>query len=178
MPSTTRKANASVLELSESTAVVIRCFADPTAIEAMPVPPSAFPCRIAPDELLLLLPREAGERTLADLSDDLAVADPGGIALDQTDGFTLWTVAGDTADKAFARLSAIPLPVTRPCFVQGLVARVPAKTLAFPGELHILVSSTLGHAVHAEILAACADLGVQEVSPRMLAPYSAAGAAP
>jgi hypothetical protein len=155
-----------VVELSASAATVIRCLGAPAAIEAPHAPAPGIPCRVAPDELLVLAPPDAGERVLAGLVDDLAGLDPSGIALDQTDGFSLWTLAGEHAGEAFARLSATPLPALRPGAVQGLVGRVPAKTLVLPGELHILVASTVGHYVRERILEVCADLGVDETAPQ------------
>jgi hypothetical protein len=115
--------------------------------------PGAY--RVAADEQLLL-----GDRA----DELLAAAAHAPLAVDHSDGFAAFVLAGERAEEAFARLAEFPLPAERPVLVQGLVAHVGAKVLARETELLVLVPSVLAHHLRARVLAACADLGVEEVS--------------
>jgi hypothetical protein len=135
-----------VLELRRVECAVVRAFGlrDPL--------PGAY--RVAADEQLLIGGR-AGEL--------LAAAATAPLAVDHTDGFAAFVLAGEAVDEAFARLAEFPLPAERPAFAQGLVAHVGAKVVAREAELLVLVPSVLGHHLRARVLAACADLGIEEV---------------
>ena len=127
-------------EVAPAAVSIVRCLARPDALDALEVPAGAFPCRIAPDELIVIGSREAAGDILAACS--RRVED--GLTLDHTDAFAAWLISGPDAGQAFARLSAIRLPDERPAFVQGAVAGVPAKVLAEPDQILVLVPSTLG----------------------------------
>src|SRR5438093_1185251 len=117
---------SSVLELAPSRAAIVRCFAEPRALDAFP-PLASARGRVAADELWLLGPASTGPDLMRRATSYLAGADPSGLAVEQSDGWSGWTIAGDHAAAAFQRLADFPLPPERPAFVQGAVALVPAK---------------------------------------------------
>jgi hypothetical protein len=135
-----------VLELRRVRCAAVRAFGVREPL------PGAY--RVAADEQLLL-----GARA----DELLAAAAAAPLAIDHSDGFAAFVLAGERVEEAFARLAEFPLPAERPAFVQGLVAHVGAKVVVRDAELLLLVPSALGHHVRARVLAACADLGVQEV---------------
>lgn len=130
-------------ELARVDVAAARCLARPEALDALSLPESATACRVAPDELLVL--REGGAGLAAALQAGLAAADPHALVLDHSDAFAAFALAGPDAADAFALLSSLPLPDVRPAFLQGAVAGVPAKVVAEPARLLVLVPSTLGH---------------------------------
>jgi hypothetical protein len=137
----------------------ITCLAAPADLDSINTR-SAFPLRVAQDELLLLGTPDRAEHVAAVVGDQL----PGDaiVAVD-TDSFTAWTIAGDESSEAFSRLSAIPLDsAPTACVRQGLVAGVPAKIVRESSAIHIFVSSVVGHHLHECIKKACADLEVCE----------------
>ena len=166
-----------MLELFASPAAVVACVGRADALDALAVP-AAFAGRVAPDELLLLGPLgEAAEleRAASALFED----DPDGLVVDQSSGWSCWSLAGDECDEAFARLSAVPLPAERPAFLQGAVAGVQAKVLARGARLDVLVLSTVGHHLRRRVISACRDLELRELPPCELElPAAAAVAGP
>jgi hypothetical protein len=143
-----------VLELERADAAILLCLARENALDAFPPQGETHRCRVAADELLLVY--LAGSPDLAQARN--ALEPGGGIVLDHGDAFAVWTLAGDDAEEAFARLSAIELPRERPGFVQGAVAGVAAKAIAEHDRIHVLVSSALGHHVPERVRVACGDL--------------------
>jgi hypothetical protein len=109
--------------------------------------------RVAPDELLLL----GSDIGANEIGQELASRDASSLVLDVSDGYALWAIDGDDHRTAFARLSAVPLPVA-PAIVQGLVAQVPAKVIVETTRIVIVVSSVVSAHVHDRIASACADL--------------------
>lgn len=145
-----------MLELARTEVAVVACLASPEALDALATPASATALRTAPDELLLLAApsraadaREAVEPHLRTLEEDALV-------LEVSDGWTAWTLSGPQAREAFARLSALEPPEQG--FLQGEVARVPAKVLAEPERLHLLVPSSWAEHVRERILALALDV--------------------
>jgi hypothetical protein len=143
-----------VLEVERADAAILLCLAREEALDALRPQGESLRCRVAADELLLVYlggsPNVAGAQA--------ALEPGGGLVLDHTDAFAVWTLAGDDAGEAFARLSAIELPSERPAFVQGAVAGVAAKVVVEVGRIHVLVSSALVHHLRERVRAACADL--------------------
>lgn len=164
-----------MLELAPTEASVIGCFAAPEALDALMDSAGAFPCRIAPDEVMLICEEHAASDTLGTAAAQVTAADPDALVLDLTDGWSVWTLVGDSAREAFARLSEIPLGADGVRFAQGAVAGVPARAVALPGRLHLLVPAMFGEYVREEILEACSGLDVRERSePLAWAPPAAA----
>lgn len=138
-----------MLELSRTEVAVVACLASAEALDALPAPEGATAFRTAPDELLLLLPPGAAEAAREEVAEALRALEGDALVLEVTDGWAMWTLSGPDAREAFTRLSALDL--TGP--VQGDVARVPAKVVAEPERLHLLVPSSWAEHVRERICA-------------------------
>lgn len=145
-----------MLELLASEVSVVTCLASAEALDALVVPGRAEACRTAPDELLLVSAAGLGPDVVRETVDRVAALDADAVVLDSTDGWTVWTLGGEDAREAFARLSELRLPVGG--FVQGDVAHVPAKVLATRERIHLLVPATWGAHVRERILRAGLDV--------------------
>ncbi|MBI4501169.1 MAG: hypothetical protein HY700_08410 [Gemmatimonadetes bacterium] len=150
-------------------AAVVRCFGDPRVLDGLPAAGAAT-ARVARDEAWLVSPSAARDALTQAAKSYLAGADPDGIVVDQTDGWSAWTITGPQAAMVLARLSTIELPSQRPAFVQGAVAEVPAKALAQAADrLHLIVPAQYAHHVSRRITQACADLDVKVLESREIA---------
>lgn len=141
-----------MLELEETRAGVVRCLAAAGVLERFPVIPGAIRCRVAPDELLLLVPVRPPEEVVEEA---VAALGENGLVLDQSGGWTVWTLTGAEKEEALARLSAVP---PRGGFLQGRIADVPAKAVVLDNRVHILVAASHGAYVEERIRAACQDI--------------------
>ena len=144
-----------MLELAEPEVTVVLCMARPEVLDRLAETTPGESCRCAKDELLLL--------SFDDGLDALPDGDLGaeGLVLDATGGYAVFSLQGDRAADALARLSSIPPPTTLPAFVQGSVAHVPGKALVRDDRLDVIVSSAHADYVRRRILAACDDLGIR-----------------
>jgi hypothetical protein len=170
----TRRATGSVLELHAVPAEVIGCFGRPAVLDQISEA-AQLPVRVAPDELLLLSvgATSARPRRMQEIEAALGAQDGGGLVLDLSSGFAIWTLRGDDRFEAFSRLSALELPegassVRPPAVLQGLVAHVPAKVVVSSDSLLLIVSSVLSHHIRKRVLVACADLAPSERDPLRL----------
>ncbi|GBC87598.1 hypothetical protein HRbin12_01611 [bacterium HR12] len=145
-----------MLELSRAEIAVLACLAAPAALDALAPPDVAAALRTAPDELLLLAAPDAVEAILAEASRALRALDDDALVLEVTDGWTAFALEGPDAREAFGRLSALELPEAG--FLQGDVARVPAKVLAEPERLLLLVPSSWAEHVRERILGLALDV--------------------
>ena len=162
-----------MLELRISEATVVECMAKPGALDALQLPSPAGSYRVAPDELLVI-GSGTGRTDLVDAaSRTLGRDDPGSLVVDMSDGWSIVSVHGPARDAVLRRLSAVKPPATRPAFLQAAIADVPARAIVLDDALHVLVESTVEHRVRARILAACADLAVQEMDAAPLGPLPA-----
>ena len=141
-----------MLELAETRAGVVRCLGRAEALERFPLVPGAIRCRVAPDELLLLVPSRPSQEVAAEAAAHLGEA---GVAADQSGGWTVWTLSGGDEGEAFARLSAVP---PGRGFLQGRIAGIPAKAVVLEDRIHVLVAASHGAYVEERIQAACGDL--------------------
>lgn len=141
-----------MLELEETKAGVVRCLAAREVLERFPVIPGAIRCRVAPDELLLLVPARPPEEVVAEA---VAALGEDGLVVDQSGGWTVWTLTGAEKEEALARLSAVP---PRSGFLQGRIADVPAKAVVLDNRVHLLVAASHGAYVEERIRSACQDL--------------------
>ena len=156
-----------MLELAETGAGVVRALAGAKALERFPLVPGAIRCRVASDELLLFLPAGPSAEVVAAAAAYLEKADPSGLVADEGGGYTVWTLSGQDATEAFARLSAVP-PAGG--FLQGRIAGVPAKAVVLDDRIHILVAASHGAYVEERILSACRDLLPPPEEPSDLLP--------
>jgi len=145
-----------VLELAATEAAVVACFAEAEALDALAAPAGAVVFRAAPDEAMLVGdPRSADDHVRA-ASAALRALDPHAIVLDASDGWAIWTLAGDATREAFRRLSA--LAVDDGTCAQGDVARVPARVIAQGDRVHLFVASMWGEYLRGRIIQRCASL--------------------
>jgi hypothetical protein len=144
-----------VLSIERTRAAVVACYASPKALDSLPVIPGTRDCRVAPDEMLLV----SSPAHLAEIerraAEHLAAAEPDALILDQSDGWSVFTLRGDEAPFVFAQLSAVPLPIGGQAFLQGAVAGGSAKILLFDDGIHVLVPSTLRHHLAARLKDVC-----------------------
>ena len=80
-------------------------------------------------------------------AEHFAAVDPTALVLDQTDGWSVFSLRGDDARSVFAQLTTVPLPLGPTAFVQGAFAGGSAKILLVDGVIHVFVPSTLRHHV-------------------------------
>ncbi len=155
-----------MVELRRSLAAVIGCYARVEVLDAVS-DFEALTMRLAPDEMLLVAEPRHGAAILATAETALA-ADPGSIVFDVSDGYTIWSVAGDWEEVSL-RLCAVPISESSP-LIQTLFAQVPAKlVIRPPNELLVAVPSTLSHHVRTRILDSCGDLSPTELEPAPIA---------
>ena len=148
-----------MLELAPVRAAVVRCFGNPQVLDGLPAS-GGVTARVARDEAWLVGPAAARAQLAQAAKSYLAGTDPDGIVVDQSDGWSAWTVTGPQFAMVVARLSSIELPSQRPAFVQGALADVPAKALVQSDRLHLIVPVQYAHHVSRRITQACADLDV------------------
>jgi len=139
-----------VLELLSTRASVLGCFASSVALDGLA---DAF--RIAPDEAMILggpsNPRVAA--VAETLGEDTLI-------LDMTDGWVIWTLAGQDAYDAFRYLS--PVRLKGEGFTSGDVARVPVRIVSQADRLHLMVPAMWGAYLRERILNDCGSLDVRE----------------
>jgi len=168
---------SSVFEIRPSRAVIILCMGDARAWDGVAPRAAVTVCRIAQDERWIVGPARSADELLAWATGHAQAVGPSVYAVDVTDAWTVWTIAGTGTDEAWARLSENRVPPGRPAFVQGAVATIPAKAIVQDGCIHFFTPSPLGHHLPRRILEACADLAPQMTSAADLS-IDAAAVAP
>lgn len=120
---------------------VIACLATPEALDRLVMPGrGAIALRTAPDEVLFVTDVVAAPDVEREVRDRIAAVEPGALVDDVTDGWAAWSLRGAGAREAFATVS--PLEPPEPgAWIQGDVARVPAKILGGAETLTILVAA-------------------------------------
>jgi len=127
-----------VAELRVEHPSVVVVLASREACDAFETPDGATPLRIAPRELMLV-----------DASGVTEVRVPGGSGSwveDVSDAWVALVLEGVDAPAAFARLSELELPADG--WIQGEVAKAPAKVLVAADRVAVLVPAML--ATHVE----------------------------
>jgi len=130
-----------VLELVPTRAGVVAGMAAPTAVDAAMATTGAF--RVAPDELMVVgAAQESAAVTIA-LRDTLVAGDPDAVAIDTSEGWSVWSLRGDEARRMFGYLGTFALPEAG--LAQGDVAHVPVRVVvASPILIHLLVPAMWG----------------------------------
>jgi hypothetical protein len=145
-----------VAELVATRAAAIGVHSSPEALDALTVD-GAVLLRPAPDEAMLLAPPGDALRVLETTSSRVAEQDPTALVLDETDGWSIWTLVGEDPHAAFARISALSPPASGT--TQGEVAHLPARVVVTPGAIHIVVASMWSDALRDLIVDACPEVG-------------------
>lgn len=158
-------------ELWEVTgATKIRLFGPKDALDRVTTPEGVAQGRVAPDELLWLGDPGRSEELEAEGKRQLAGAGQRALVVDNSDGWTLFSLVGEGREDALARLSSLRLPETG--FRQGKVAEVPGKVFARPGRIDVLCTSDVRWFVHERLLHAGAGVGLGEGTPPASSPVS------
>jgi hypothetical protein len=142
-----------VLELVETRASVVGAFASARALDALR-PAGATRCRVAPDEAMFVAPPSAAAALVRDAS-AVTAGDVDAIVLDTTDGWAVWTLAGEAVRDAFARLSSVE---PSHGYAQGEVAGVAVRVIAQEDRIHLLVPAMWGDHLRRRILARCPEV--------------------
>ena len=154
-----------MLEVGRFCAAIVECHATAAALDALAVPPHVHTFRVAPEELLLLAPPNLADDLLRRAKSHLAVVEPGALAVDQSDGWTIFGLPGhlpgDEGMTALRQLVLMPLPRRRPAFVQGALAGGPAKLVLLPEIVLLLVPYPLRDHVAGRLRDVAAPGGVR-----------------
>ena len=151
--------------LSPLRAGVVGAFASAAALDAVQAPAGARTCRVAPDEIAFVCSPADAAAVLDAVTSQIARGDRNGFALDLSDGWTGWTLAGDVR-HAFSYLSELHLPDPGG-FLQGDVLRVPVRVLSGEDRIDLLVPSPWDAYLHDELLEALRALSVREVGAEL-----------
>jgi len=147
-----------VLELSLLEAAIVACYATADVLDGWSPPSTSFVARVAPDELWVIGPRAERDTLSRLVEQSLRPVAPDALVVDQTDGWTAWSIEGPSASHALARLTVMPLDQRSTALQQGAVAGVPAKVLATTSGYQVLVPAPVGHHLRDRVLEACVDL--------------------
>jgi hypothetical protein len=148
----------SVLDIRASRAAIVLCLGDVHVLDTLVPSPGAACFRIAADERWLVGPAHMATEMLASATAQFQTARSAALAVEMTDGWAVCTISGPDVEEVWARLSENRLPQTRPAFIQGAVASVPAKAIVQDGCIHVFIPAPLGHHLPQRILEASADL--------------------
>ena len=154
-----------MLELSLLEATVVACYAAATVLDPWSPALDAFVLRVARDELWLVGPRSARCSLIQCVEQSIRPFAPDSLVVDQTDGWTVWSIAGPRASEALARLTIIPFQQGGPVF-QGAVAGIPAKVIARASGYQVFVPAPVGHHLRERVLEACDDLAPAMAPPK------------
>ena len=154
-----------MLEIARFRACVVECHGSAPALDALAVPSGVQALRVAPDELLLLAPPARADELLRRAMAHLAVVEAEALAVDQSDGWTIFGLPGhlpgDEGMTALRQLVLMPLPRRRPAFVQGALAGGPAKLVLLPEIVLLLVPYPLRDHVAGRLRDVAAPGGVR-----------------
>jgi sarcosine oxidase gamma subunit len=154
-----------VLELNLLEAAIVACYAAASALDAWSAPHDACVARVARDELWVVGPRAERCALFHGVEHSMRALAPDALVVDQTDGWTGWSIGGAKASHALARLTVIPLNQPAPAFLQGAVAGVPAKVFTTATDYLVFVPAPVGHHLRERLLEACDDLAPIQGSP-------------
>jgi hypothetical protein len=153
-----------VLEFVPCEAVIVACHGQPGALDELPNG-LGMVLRIAPDEAWVVGTRSRRGALLRSATLWLAAADPTGVAVDQTDGWALYSGPAPAALAVLPRISVARLPSQRPALVQGALSGVPGKVVLTEEHVYLFVPSPVGHHLEARLRETGADLGVRIGAP-------------
>ena len=146
-----------MLELVATKAAVALVMATPHALDAL-APAGAYRCRVAPDEAMFVREPEAVEALLRDAG-SVRAGDSDAVVLDASDGWAVWTLAGESARDAFTRLSALRVAGG---YQQGEVAHLPVRLIIEGERVHMFVPVMWREHMRRQVLDRCMSLGVTE----------------
>jgi hypothetical protein len=154
-----------VLDVFATEAALIACHADRAVLDGLTAPRGGLVARIAPDEAWLIGSR-ASRTALARDAHAAVGGSAAGLAVDQTDGWAIWSIRGTPPRVVLGRLLIAPIPASATAFVQGAITGVPGKVLLDGDVAHLMVPAPVGHHLRDRIVEVCRDLGPTIGSPR------------
>lgn len=154
-----------MLEVFATEAALIACHADPAVLDGLTAPADGLVARIAPDEAWVIGAR-ASRTALARDANSALSGSAAGLAVDQTDGWAIWSVRGAPPRVVLGRLMIARIPASATAFVQGAITGVPGKVLLDGDVAHLMVPAPVGHHLRDRIVEVCDDLGPAIGSPR------------
>jgi hypothetical protein len=171
-----------VVELRSRALGVIGCFASPAALDGLhsldaldaadarelPRGSNVVLCRTAPDEAMILVSPERLLATIPHIVEALTAADEDALIVDTTEGWSVWTLEGPDARRAFSYVSGLRLPESG--YTVGDVAHVPtrivvgssAKDLDPAPRIDLIVPSMWRDYLRERVVMRCAPVGVHE----------------
>jgi sarcosine oxidase gamma subunit len=134
-----------------------RAFGPADALDALTAPAGVRAGRVAGDEVLWL--GEAGtiDALLTALRSQLSSLGNRSAVVDHSDGYALFTLAGEGREELFARLSSIRIPQTD-AFLQGNFAGVPSRIFRRDDRLEVIVTADVAWFVGGRLEHASHDL--------------------
>ena len=149
------------LELLSIETGIVFCSASSEALDSLPAIDGIASLRVAPDEVMLVGHPEGEEPLVKFVDQHFSYADPDGLTLNLTHGWSCFALSGPARKAAFARLSIVPLPTQTPGFAQGSLVSVSGKIFCTSDRIYLFVSSSLDHHLRDRALELCGDLGLK-----------------
>jgi hypothetical protein len=141
----------------------LRAFGPSGALDALSPPAGVRAGRVAGDEVLWVAEPERAHELLQALSSQLGELGNRAAVADHSDGYALFSLAGERREELFARLSSVRIPPAGG-FAQGNFAGVPARIFAGEGRLEVIVTSDVAWFVGGRLEHAGHDLAPPEDS--------------
>ena len=155
-----------MLDVFPTEATLVACHADRAVLDRLTRPADGMVARIAPDEAWLLGSRTIRTALVRDAHAAVSGSAGGGLVVDQTDGWAIWSIVGTSARVVLGRLMIAEIPESATAFVQGAITGVPGKVLIDGDVTHLMVPAPVGHHLRDRIVEVCRDLGPTIGLPR------------
>ena len=146
-----------------TSAAKARAFGPPEALDKLTPPPGVRAGRVAGDEVLWVSEPARADELVQALGAQLSGYANRAAVVDHSDGYALFTLAGEGREELFARLSSIRIPSTD-AFLQGSFAGVPARTFCSADRLEVIVTSDVAWFVSGRLEHAAHDLAGRSAS--------------
>ena len=140
-----------------------RAFGPPEALDKLTPPPGVRAGRVAGDEVLWVSEPARADELVQALGAQLSGYGNRAAVVDHSDGYALFTLAGEGREELFARLSSIRVPQTD-AFVQGNFAGVPSRIFRRHDRLEVIVTSDVAWFVGGRLEHAAHDLAGRSAS--------------
>jgi hypothetical protein len=134
-----------------------RAFGPTAALDKLTPPPGVRAGRVASDEVLWVGDHGRADELVQVLTTQLSGQGNLAAVVDHSDGYALFTLAGEGRDEVFSRLSSIRLPEAD-AFLQGNFAGVPARIFRSHERLEVIVTSDVAWFVSGRLEHAAHDL--------------------
>ncbi len=150
-----------MLSLFATHAFIIAVHADRSVLDALRVTSGSRVARVASDEAWIIGDRSVRSQTSTEAVGQVGPPLSDGLVVDQTDGWSIWSVRGPEVRQVLGRLMVADLPSGGYGFVQGAIAGVSGKLLLLGDTAHLMVPAPVGHHLRDRIVAVSGDLGLE-----------------